>query len=351
VTRAPTTSPLELSMSRSLTRLAIAAIAVLGPCAGVHAQSVELFGLLDMSAGTFQNAGTARQWRSDSGNMSTSFIGFKGSEDLGGGLKAKFAIEHFLRLDNGSAGRFGGDAFWSRDAYVGLSGAFGTTTLGRNTTPLFVSTLLFNAFGDSFGFSPSIRQVFTPSLLPFFGDSGWNNSMAYASNDNDGLSFNLLGNLSEGASGAVGKNVSGNLLYFKGPLGATASWQRVRNGAFGTPPGWTGQNTWQVGASYELGVAKVYGQYTQVRNHAFIDSKTAIWGFGAAAPLGPGRVLVQFGDARAEQSSVETKNRTVTLGYDYALSKNSDLYAVVMNDRVTGLSNGNTLAAGVRLRF
>jgi len=338
-------------MSRSPTRLAIAAIATLGLSAAAHAQSVELFGLLDMSAGQFQSAGSAKQWRADSGHMSTSFIGFKGSEDLGGGLKAKFAIEHFLRLDDGSVGRFGGDAFWSRDAYVGLSGAFGTTTLGRNTTPLFVSTLLFNAFGDSFGFSPSIRQVFTPSLLPFFGDSGWNNSMAYASNDNDGLSFNLMGNLGEGAPNAPGKNVGANLLYFKGPLGATAAWQNVHNGAFGAPPGWSGQVTWQLGASYELSLAKIYAQYTQVRTHATVDGKTALWGFGAAVPLGPGRVLLQYGDARAEQAGVETSNKTLTLGYDYTLSKNSDLYAVYMNDRVTGLANGNTLAGGLRLRF
>src|SRR6185436_14110861 len=113
---------------------------------------------------------------------------------------------------NGAAGRFNGDAFWARDAYVGLSGAFGTTTLGRNTTPLFVSTLLFNAFGDSFGFSPSIRQMFTPALLPFFGDTGWNNSLAYASNENNGWSFNLIGNLGEGAAGAAGKNIGANLL-------------------------------------------------------------------------------------------------------------------------------------------
>jgi hypothetical protein len=73
-----------------------------------------------------------------------------------------FALNSFLRADNGAAGRFNGDAFWARDAYVGLSGAFGTSLLGRNTTPLFVSTLLFNAFGDSFAFSPSIRQLFTP---------------------------------------------------------------------------------------------------------------------------------------------------------------------------------------------
>ncbi len=48
--------------------------------------------------------------------MTTSFLGFKGREDLGGGLAANFSLEHFLRADNGEAGRFNGDAFWARSA-------------------------------------------------------------------------------------------------------------------------------------------------------------------------------------------------------------------------------------------
>jgi predicted porin len=337
-------------MSRSLTLFAAAAA---GLCltVGARAQSVTLYGLMDMSAGQFQNAGGDKVWRADSGSMTTSFLGFKGSEDLGGGLKAKFAINTFLRADQGAAGRFNGDAFWARDAYVGLSGAFGTTTLGRITTPLFVSTLAFNAFGDSFAFSPSIRQLFTPSLLPFFGDTGWNNSVAYASSDYDGLSFNLQANLGEGAAGTHGKNLGANVLYFKGPLGATFAWQQVKNGTFGEPAGFAGQTTWQLGVSYDLTVAKLFGQFTQVRTSAATDTKTNLWSLGTAVPLGGGKVLAQYGHATAHQPGSDPTNKTLSLGYDYSLSKNTDVYAVYMNDRRTGVDDGNSLAAGVRLRF
>ena len=345
-------------MTRLLTWPAAAAA---GLCIafGAQAQPVQVYGLLDMSAGQFQNAGESKVWRAESGHLSTSYIGFRGTDDLGGGLKAKFAIEHFLRADTGQAGRFNGDAFWARDAYVGLSGAFGTTVLGRNTTPLFVSTVLFNAFGDSFGFSPSVRQVFTPTLLPFFGDSGWNNSVSYASSDYDGLRYNLIGNLGEGAAGATGKNVGVNLLYFKGPLAATVVWQRVKNGdgispisAFTTaPPGFANQDTWQLGASYDLTVIKLYGQYTHVRTRAAQSTSTKVWGIGASVPIGLGDLLVQYGDARASMVGAEPKNSTLTVGYDYSLSKRTDVYAVFMNDRQTGLNSGNTLAAGMRVRF
>ncbi|HJV62691.1 MAG TPA: porin [Albitalea sp.] len=345
-------------MSRSLIGLAAAAIAGLAIAPGAQAQNVQLYGLLDMSAGRFQAPGGDKVWRADNGDMSTSYIGFKGTEDLGGGLKAKFKIEHFMRLDTGAAGRFNGDAFWARDAYVGLSGAFGTTTLGRNTTPLFVSTLLFNAFGDSFGFSPSIRQLFTPALLPFFGDTGWNNSIAYSSTDYNGLSFNLIANLGEGAPGATGRNVGANVLYFAGPLAATVAWQQVKNGDglsptspfTAEPPGFSNQNTFQLGVSYDLGVAKLFGQYTQVKTSATLDTKTTLWGVGASVPVGAGRVIAQYGSAKAEAGG-DTTNKTLSVGYDYNLSKNTDAYAVFMNDKVRGLASGNSLAAGVRLRF
>jgi predicted porin len=325
---------------------------------GVQAQNVQLYGLLDAAAGRFQAAGTPRVWRVDNGGMTTSFLGVKGSDDLGGGLRAKFAIEHFLRADTGQAGRFNGDAFWARDAYVGLSGAFGTTVFGRNTTPLFVSTLLFNAFGDSYAFSPSIRQLFTPSLLPFFGDSGWDNSVSYSSGDNDGFSYNLIANLGEGAPGAKGKNLGVNLLYLKGPLGLTAVWQRVKNGAgvsptslFTPPAGFLNQETWQLGASYDFAVVKLYGQYTHVRTSAADSSTMRLWSVGASAPIGAGNVLAQYGRAAASSIAGEPIHNTFSVGYDYFLSKRTDVYGVFMNDRLSGLKAGNTLAGGVRLRF
>ena len=255
----------------------------------------------------------------------------------------------------GAAGRFNGDAFWARNAFVGLQGAFGATSLGRNTTPLFVSTLIFNAIGDSFAFSPSIRQVLTPNtalgMLPFFGDTGWNNSIAYNSPNYGGMSFNLLANLGEGAAGATGKNLSGNVLYFGGPFAATAAWQQVKNGAFGTPAGWRSQDTWQFGGSYDLQVAKLFAQYTSVKTKATADTDTKIYGFGATIPVGAGKVLAQYGNAKADLGATETSNKTLTIGYDYNLSKSTDVYAIVMNDKVTAASTGNTVAAGIRLRY
>jgi len=347
-----------LSTTRSLTRLAAAA-AWMALAAAANAQNVQLYGLVDMSAGRFQPSGGPGVWRADSGAMTTSFIGVKGSDDLGGGIRAKFAIEHYFRADTGQTGRINGDAFWSRDAYVGLSGAFGTTVLGRNTTPLFVSTLFFNAFGDSFAFSPSIRLLFSPRLVPFFGATAWDNSMLFASPDYDGLDYTLIANLGENAPGATGKNLGANLMYRKGPLAATAVWQRVKNGdglsppsAFTVvPPGFAKQETWQVGASYDASIVKLYGQFTHVRTKANENTSTKLWSLGASVPIGAGRVLAQYGSATASIAGTEPRHNVLSLGYDYNLSKNTDAYAVVMHDKLTGLAAGKTVAGGMRLRF
>jgi predicted porin len=333
-------------MTPSLIRTSVAA-ATLGLMAlGAQAQSsVTAYGLMDMSAGQFQAAGSAKTWRAESGNMTTSFLGFKGTEDLGGGLKANFTIEHFLRLDNGEAGRFNTDAFWARSAYVGLQGSFGQTRLGRNTTPLFVSTLIFNPFGDSFGFAPSIRHYFLGAIS---GDTGWRNSLAYSSPNLGGATVNLLGNLGEGTG--TGRNMGGNVLYFAGPLAATFAVQQVKNGVFPVPAGFDKQDAWQLGASYDLGAAKLFGQIGQVKTDATTDVKVKLYQLGVSAPVGGGKILASYGNAKTTTPTTSTR-KTFSAGYDYNLSKSTDVYAVLMNDKATGLASGNTVAAGVRLRF
>ncbi len=326
-----------------------AATLALGFSAVASAQSnATIYGLLDMSVGQFQNAGSTKVWQAESGNMSTSYIGFKGTEDLGGGLKAKFAFEHFLRADTGGAGRFNGDAFWARSAYVGLQGEFGATVIGRNTTPLFVSTLIFNAFGDSFGFAPSIRQYFLGAIV---GDTAWNNSIAYSSPNFGGASVNLLANLGEGATDSTGKNLGANVLYFSGPFAGTLAWQQVKNGVGSIPAGFSAQDTLQAGVSYDLGAAKLFGQLGNVKTKATSTVKTSLYQFGASVPIGGGKLLASYGNAKREAGNTSATNKTLSLGYDYNLSKSTDVYGVFMNDKTTSLSSGTTLATGVRMRF
>lgn len=350
-------------------RRCLASLTLLGigfaAAGAVQAQSsVKLYGLVDLNVGRFQNAGADAIWNVSNGDFSTSFIGFAGKEDLGGGLSADFTLESFFRPDTGRSGRVAIDAgtsadvFWARAANVGLSGSFGSIKLGRNTTTMFVSSLLFNPFGDSFGFSPTIRHWYTntSTLFGTYGDSGWSNSAVYSSPKFGGLSFNLQGALGEGTPLGDGKNYGGNILYFAGDFGATLAYQNVQHTSdrrFGNfvPAGFDKQTAWQLGASYNLGFAKLFGQYGQTKTEATVETKSKVYQLGASVPLGGGAILASYGYDKREAAGIDTKWKIATVGYDYNLSKRTDVYAIYMRDSITALSAGNTYAAGIRHKF
>ena len=319
---------------------AVACAAWLAAAAGAaHAQSnVQMYGLIDLSAGQSQAPGGVATKGIDSGKMTTNYIGFKGSEDLGGGLSANFALEHFMRYDTGSAGRFDADAFWARNANVGLSGNFGAVSLGRVTTSLFVQTLIFNPFGDSFGFSPSIRHYFTSGTTT--GDTGWNDSVRYTSPRFGGATFSVHGAPGEGNGG---RNAGASVLYFSGAMAGGLAWQKVEKGA-------TVQDTtsWQLAGSYDFKTAKLFAQHGSVKNDSTGRSYD-ITGLGASMPVGGmGKLLAQWGQI---SPSTGAKRTTVSLGYDHDLSKRTDLYGVYMSDKISGLSTGSNYGVGIRHRF
>jgi predicted porin len=331
------------SLSRSFTFAAVASLLALGATAVQAQDSATFYGLIDLSVGSSKAPGGTGQRNVNSGNMTTSFFGVKGNEDLGGGMSAVFALESFMRSDTGAAGRFNGDTFWARNSYVGLtSKSAGTLTVGRNTTALFVNTLLFNSFGDSFGFSPSIRHTFTSgTAVQVSGDTGWSDSVKYSSPNFGGFSFS--GHVAAG-EGDGGRNVGVSALYFGGPLAAGFAWQKVEKGTGAFNPDTT---AWQLGASYILAPLKLYAQYGSNDNKT-TDNTIKTWGLGADYTIGLGKVLVQYGQLSPD---VGADQKTFSLGYDYQMSKRTDLYAVYMNEKVTGLSTGNSYAFGIRHRF
>lgn len=316
-----------------------ACVLSLAAASTAQAQStVNLYGLLDLSAGRFQSIGGAAFKGVESGQMTTSFWGLRGSEDLGGGLRAVFNIESFLRADTGAAGRFNADTFWARTAQVGLVGPMGTVTVGRSTTSLFVSVLAFNAIGDAFGFSPAIRQYFTSGTVS--GDTGWSDSLKWTSPSVGGATFSAHVAPGEGNGG---KNGGLSAMYFSGPFGATLAWQKVTKGA-------TVDNTdaLNAGVSYTLGGTKLFGQYGKVDNDN-TGRSYKIAGLGASVGVGAtGKVLAQWGKL---SPNVGASTTGITAGYDHFLSKRTDAYAMAMRESRSGSRSGTSYALGVRHRF
>lgn len=301
--------------------------------------SVNVYGLLDLSVGSTKAPGGTSSTAVDSGKMTTSYYGFGGREDLGGGLAASFRIEGFLRATTGAAGRFNTDPQFSRTASLSLSSAsLGSLSLGRNTTALFISTLAYNAFGDSFGYSPSIRHYFTSGTTT--GDTGWSDAIGYASPSWGGFKAGAMVTSKTGNGG----NWSVNLGYGAGPLSASLVHQSVKKDAAVAVED---TDTTQLGASYDFGVAKAFVQLGQVDNSSTGNDYT-ISGIGARVPLGAGAVIAQYGLLSPKTGA---DRNTLSVGYLHNLSKRTELYAVAMHDKVDGLSSGGGYSLGIRHRF
>ncbi len=328
------------STVRSTLIAASAALALSG--AAMAQSSVTLSGLLDLSAGQSKAAGSSNKvWGVDNGQMTTSWFGVSGSEDLGGGLSALFTLQSFMRADTGASGRFGADTFWARNAFVGLSSSsLGKVTIGRNTTPFFVTTLSFSPFGDSFGYSPSIRHYFTSGTLT--GDSGWSDSVLYTSPKLGGATLQLF--MAAAEAGSNGRNHGVNLRWGAGAFDSALSWQDVKKD--GTTAV-ADTRSWQAAASYDFGVARLFGQFGNVANKTS-GNEYDLADLGASVPVGNGKIIAQWGQIKPETGA---KRKTFSAGYDYFLSRRTDLYAVAMSDKIDGQSSGSAFSVGIRHRY
>lgn len=324
-------------------------LASLLACGMAHAQSagdsVQIYGVIDAAAGSFKDAGGDRSSQLSSGNMTTSYFGFRGREDLGGGLYAGFTLESYFRGDTGAPGRYTGDSFFSRASNVGIGGQWGLVSLGRIGTPLFLHTLAYNPFGGSFSFSPAIRNTFQTTGR-IAGDSAWNNAVGYKTANLSGFTGTLLYSLKETAHGP---NTSAALQYIGNAFSVGLVAQKVE-----VPFSSGDQTTWQLGSYYDFGPAKVYGQYNRVRTSdtaaTGANTRDGIAQVGVSVPVGVGSVLASWSQART-RGALDIERTFATLGYDYRLSKRTDVYAMVMGDHRTAVSNGSTFAVGIRHAF
>ncbi len=334
--------------------LIAAALAALG-CSAVQAQSqVNLRGLYDVYFGQVKTAGNTANVV-NSGGMSTSYWGIGGSEDLGNGLKINMALDGFFRGDNGQGGRFNGDAFFARDAYVGASGAFGDARIGRNTSPYFLSTIIFNPFGDSFTFSPMVVHTFL-SGFQVRGDTGLKNSLRYTTPSFSGLTGDFAWSAGEeNALAPKGLNRAYDLSarYFGGPLAATIVYRDINLDSATTS---SSQKSLQLGGSYDLKVAKLFVQWqnSKLQTSGAADIKADTYQLGASVPLGKGSFLVSYAHTKVDHFTASTgeKRDSWAIGYDYPMSKRTDVYAAYLDDKVKNPESKNgALGVGIRHRF
>ncbi|VVE11417.1 porin [Pandoraea horticolens] len=337
-------------------RLAVASLVLYGTTASAQSRqsglsSVELYGLIGMYVDQ-SKVSTTRQGsvQASGGGMQTSFWGMRGREDLGGGNTLIFVLESFFRPNTGQMGRNSTDGLFSRNAYVGLSTAYGTLKLGEQTTQTYLNQILLNPFGSSVVFSPLVAQSYTASYNnTVIGDTVWSNAISYASPSFQGLT----GVVQYGVSGVAGQqgrdNLGLHLNYENGRLQVALSAQRVR--AAVASPGAV-QYLYLAGATYDAGFAKFYGAM-QTTNTTTTQVGTHTYETGMSIPVTPvSTVLAEW--AFTKQSGPprsDAIHNTGSIAYDYYLSKRTDVYVVYSYDKIAGSPSGSSYGLGVRHAF
>lgn len=350
-----------LKMPRALP-CAFALLAAAGAASAQQsaASSVTVFGVLDVAAGRVQLAGARSVWAQNSNALTTSRLGFMGSEDLGGGLRANFYLTHMLRPDTGDSGRFPGDAFWSSRATVGLSGNFGQINLGRMNSPLFFSLVRFDAH-ELASFAPVFLHTF-PGLQPLPAaqaapDSTINNGVQYATPTFGGFSASVHAGSAEVANSKQGR-FGYNATYVAGPLALGLAGDvinlptSVAPGVPGLVPGATRQTSIMGAAAYDLQVVKLSGIYMRNKQKT-LDNEYRTWSLGATVPVGGDRIIASFARTDLDRGvGIDPHRQTFGLTYDHNLSKRTDVYLHALRDSVsTAATRGNSLIAGIRHRF
>jgi len=312
-------------------------------------------------------------------------LGFKGVEDLGGGLSAKFELEHRLLPDTGATNTSGGNSFWDK-SIVGLtSQTYGEVTLGRDYGPTFYVQYLLDPW-----LNQGIAEVGGTNMA-FAGynagghNARYNNGIYYKA-IYEGLTVMLTGGMSE-VSGTDNRYGVG-AMYNAGPLGVYFGYDRD---ASALAPSKT-DNLLQLGASYDFGVIKPRILYAQSKLLTPYDGqiKPRSLTISATVPVSTGLIKLGYaqmnwkGGSGADQafylatskssaasaaqqaaatgagkllaaSGAETKNSKFSLGYEHTLSKRTALYTdVTFGKTKDGVVNsngtiGNANASGVDL--
>jgi predicted porin len=301
------------------------ALAVLGAFAGVASaqSSVTLYGRVDLAATKF--SGTDNK---SLNNGSGSRLGVRGVEDLGGGLQALFNLEHRFNADTGA--QSDPNRFWFGRSIVGLQGAWGSVTLGREYT--LTHSFTQNVY-DPWGHDTVVSAAFpvAASTSNLSGTIGLTRlGIATARNDSAITYKYSMAGFSFGAQIAEGtdqftqvqnKPWNAGVRYQAGPIDVGFGYEATGAEAAAKA------EIMSINGSYNFGVVKAGLWYGQGTTSADIDRRSYS-GF-VTAPLGAGelRALIGRVEQKGPGADWDTANTIGGVGYHYSLSKRTTVYA------------------------
>ena len=299
------------------------ALAVLAASGAAMAQSsVTLFGIVDAGVGRVSAGGTSVTGVTNSG-LASSRLGFRGEEDLGGGLKAGFWLEGGMSNDTGTGqgGGAAGPGFeFKRRSTISLMGGFGEVRLGRELTVGYVNSTAADVFGDN-GVGASIGKNHFAGVI----ETRKGNGISYILPSNLGgfygqVQYVFGEQLSNAAYDKAGDYLGARLGYRNGPLDTAVGFAKGRGASSAADDA----DQFNIFASYDLGVVKPFIGFNQEKNKAAVEVKYQSYLLGLTAPVGPGTVRVSYNDVDLKNSGNDAQK--FAIGYVYDLSKRTAIY-------------------------
>ncbi len=353
---ARTGAPRKRRAAIASTLLGVGAGALCLPGVVAAQSSLTVFGVIDAGIGYYRTTARERisnqsirqsQWTLQNGGSAASRLGFRGTEDLGGGLSAGFWLE--AQLENATGA--GGVVSFSRRSTLSLSGPFGEIRLGRDFTPTFWADTVFDPFETSGAGASVISQV---SDAPFLANDQHyraSNSITYLLPTGSGGFYGqaMLG-LHENArvsptpantrNSAVGRYVGGRFGYAAGAFDVAVAYGQstlIDTAALGYT-----LKVANLGASYDFGMLKLFGELSQLRaafefrqvDYPAYSDRYDGYLLGASVPVGLGLFRFAFSSVRYKDGlpflfGTAPRVDKLALGYVHNLSKRTALYATV----------------------
>lgn len=354
--------------------LILAMLGSVTSAAFAQSSSVTIYGIIDVGVSRMNGGqstltfspvaliGEPSSWTVRSATSSR--LGFRGTEDLGGGLKANFQIEHRFRPNTGGIEPRDGaltNVFWNAQSWVGLSGGYGEVRLGRQFVPAFQVAIASDPWGYDYnvGGASNFTRGGNGVTMAY-------NAVVYRSPKVGGFTADLM--VAAGAGGAaavnapagrVGRNEGANVQYAEGPLWVGLAYNNSRQE--GTP---TKNRFATLGVAYDFGFVRPIASYSVGNNNVAGNPDTRTYLIGATAPLGQGRMRTVVGryDAAVGQNFNAanpslprlTAGQDTTkfgLGYEYFLSKRTNVHVDVGTAKTEGLSRTTGFEAGIKHSF
>ena len=309
--------------------LLAAALTLLGASSAFAQSAVNVYGRLNTTVERQKSGTDDPVWHLQN---NASRIGFRGNEDLGGGLKAGFIIEHGFNPDTGAQTQ---SRFWARQSEVFVGATAGTLRLGNFTSEAYYAT------ADFISMHNHDTGTSADALYAYLGRD--TNKVAYRSPLFGGFYADAAVSLAEGA--APNRTMDLALNGAVGPVQLGAGYQKDGNA-----------NQYAIRGLYEIGSFTV-GAYVQRDKDGFASgngSRTTLR-LSAMYTLGSSEFHLNFGRAGDYSNVANSKANQATVGYNYNLSKRTKVYGFYtkLNDSVAGVYGGDfsSFAVGMRHNF